>query len=76
MSNFVVLEALTRACSQNVNELKVAETQLEEWETKPGFYLTLLRVVSDHSLDTAARWMAAVTLKKGVDKYWRKTAPK
>lgn len=37
----VVLETLTKACSQNAETLKPAENQLQEWETQPGFYTIL-----------------------------------
>ena len=30
----------------------------------------------DRSLPVELRWMAIITLKQGVDKYWRKTANK
>lgn len=75
-AEILVLEALARASSQQVSELKIAEVQLAEWETKPGFYSILLRVITDHSLDPTVRWMAATTFKNGVDRYWRRMAPK
>ncbi|ELU06029.1 hypothetical protein CAPTEDRAFT_149791 [Capitella teleta] len=70
-----VLHTLTLACSQNSHELKPAEQQLKEWESRPGFYSILLSVVSDHSLMVNVRWLAVLYLKNGVDRYWRRHAP-
>ena len=37
----IVLEVLQQASSQNAAVLKPAEQKLQEWETQPGFYLTI-----------------------------------
>ena len=37
-----VLEALSRACSQDTNILKPAEQQLRDNEAQPGFYSAIL----------------------------------
>lgn len=39
---YSLLDALTKASSQNTELLKDAERQLKCWETQPGFYSTLL----------------------------------
>lgn len=39
---YALLDALTKASSQNTELLKDAERQLKCWETQPGFYSTLL----------------------------------
>lgn len=72
----VVLETLARAASQQVADLKVAESQLAEWETKPGFYSTLLRIIANHQVDHTVRFMAVLSFKNGVERYWRRMAPK
>lgn len=72
----VVLETLKRAASQNAEVLKPAEEKLKEWETEPGFYSILWKIISNHSIDTTVRWLAVLFFKNGVDRYWRKTAPK
>lgn len=35
----------------------------------------LQNVLSNHSIAVNVRWMAVLSIKNGVDKYWRKTAP-
>lgn len=56
--------------------LKPAEQQLKEWETQPGFYSILQAIFSNHSIDVNVRWLAVLYFKNGIDRYWRKTAPK
>ncbi|XP_035231827.1 importin-11-like, partial [Stegodyphus dumicola] len=70
----VVLDALTKASSQNAELLKIAERQLKSWETERGFYSTLLIIACDKSLDVNIRWLSVLCIKNGVDRYWRKTA--
>ena len=72
----LVYQALLAACSQNAELLKQAEEKLLEWEIEPGFYTTLVSIFSNHQVDVNVRWMAAVYLKNGVNKYWRKNAKK
>lgn len=71
---YMVYQALQWASSQDTTQIKQAEAKLAEWEIEPGFYTTLLRIFSDHSIDVSVRWMAAVYFKNGVNKYWRKNA--
>ncbi|XP_077291113.1 importin beta11 isoform X2 [Arctopsyche grandis] len=71
----VVLDTLHRASNQDVEILKPAASKLSEWETERGFYPVLLSIFSNHSIDSNVRWLAAVTFKNGVDRYWRKNAP-
>ena len=42
----LVLETLTKACSQSAEVLTPAEHQLHQWETQPGFY-NILSVSSE-----------------------------
>lgn len=70
-----VYEALFYACSQDAQLLKPAEQKLSEWETQPGFHLTLVKFFSDQAIDANVRWMASLYFKNGVLKYWRKNAP-
>lgn len=72
----VVLEVLNRATSQDTSVLKPAEQQLKEWETQPGFYSILQAIFSNHSIDVNVRWLAVLYFKNGIDRYWRRTAPK
>lgn len=71
----LVLETLRRATSQEAEVLKPAEQQLQQWETEPGFYSTLVEIFSEYSLEVNVRFLAVLYFKNGVDRYWRKTAP-
>lgn len=33
-------------------------------------------VLSDHSIDVNVRWLAVMCFKNGVDRYWRRNAPR
>ncbi|XP_055941149.1 importin-11-like [Argiope bruennichi] len=71
----VVLDALTKASSQNAELLKIAERQLKCWETERGFYSILLNIACDKNVDLNIRWLSVLCIKNGVDRYWRKNAP-
>lgn len=75
-AELLVLEALQYACSQNIELLKPAEQKLSEWETEPGYYTTLVKIFSDQAIDAKIRWMSSLLFKNGVERYWRKNAPK
>lgn len=66
-----VLDALTKASSQNTELLKDAERQLKCWETQPGFYSTLLNIATDRNLDVNIRWLSVLCTKNGVESHWR-----
>ncbi|XP_047739613.1 importin-11-like [Hyalella azteca] len=66
-----VAAVLRDAASQQPELLRPAEQQLQQWEKLPGFYLTLMQVYLNQSLDTNTRWMAVLCFKNGVDKFWR-----
>ncbi|XP_076047855.1 importin beta11 [Oratosquilla oratoria] len=72
----LVLEALRQATSQQAEVLKPAEQSLQGWEAEPGFYSTLVEIFSDHAIEVNVRWLAVLYFKNGVDRYWRKSAPK
>ncbi|CAG8476007.1 4188_t:CDS:10 [Ambispora gerdemannii] len=70
-----LLLILAQAASQQQPELlKSAEATLKEWETAPEFHYTLLDIVYDKTIEQSIRFLAAIYLKNGIDKYWRKTA--
>ncbi|KAJ3017014.1 Importin-11 [Thoreauomyces humboldtii] len=50
-----------------------ADNQLQQWEIQPGFHAMLQTVAADVNLDSKLRLLAVLTLKNGIDKYWRKT---
>lgn len=71
-----LLETLAMITSQDLNAIKSAEIKLKQWEKQPGYFSTLLKIISNHTIDSNVRWLAASVFKNGVDKYWRKTTEK
>lgn len=65
----VVLEQ-ANSSERNANQ-KLAENQLKEWEKQPGFHYLLQSVYNDLSLPLQTRWLAIISFKNGVEKYWR-----
>ncbi|KND02473.1 uncharacterized protein SPPG_09070 [Spizellomyces punctatus DAOM BR117] len=68
-----ICSVLTAAASPLSEVRKPADEQLKAWEIEPGFHSTLQAVAYDTSLDIRIRLLAIITLKNGIDKYWRKT---
>ncbi|KAI5844872.1 armadillo-type protein [Tricharina praecox] len=69
-----LLEALHAASSQSQELVQQASAQLKEWEKQAGYWTLLQDAFLDRSLPVELRWIAIITLKQGVDKYWRKTS--
>ncbi|CAL8143654.1 unnamed protein product [Orchesella dallaii] len=69
----VLYETLQRATSQNPEVLKGAEHKLASWENQNGFYTALLKIIANPSFDLNTRFLAAIHLKNGIEKHWRKT---
>ncbi|KAH8320394.1 hypothetical protein KR067_002081 [Drosophila pandora] len=77
----LVAETLQAATNPSHEIVQKAEAQLREWEQQPGFFPTIARLSmrrqSRSAVDAASdaevkvRWMAAVYLKNGVERYWR-----
>ncbi|ALC41173.1 Ranbp11 [Drosophila busckii] len=80
----LVAAALQGAANPDHEIVQTAEAQLREWESQPGFFPILARLSmkmpseADSVNATLAnadpvkiRWMAAVYLKNGVERYWR-----
>lgn len=75
----MVIRVLRAATDPDHKIVVEAEKQLSEWETQSGFFRTLAQVCVSATttgkvtpLDVNVRWMAAVYLKNGINKYWRK----
>lgn len=68
----LLLTALKNASSQNVELMKEAEKNLALFEKEPNFYTALVNVFLNRELDPAARYMAILTVKNGIEKSWRK----
>ena len=69
-----LFDTLTRASSSDPQQVKTSTQQLQNWEKQPGFYSSLQFVFIDTSLPFEIRYLCAIQLKNGIDKYWRKTA--
>lgn len=52
---------------------KLAEKQLREWQTQPGYHYTLQSIYLDLSNSLQIRWLSVIQFKNGVEKYWRST---
>ena len=66
--------ALTRASSTNQQQVQSGTLQLQNWERQPGFFSSLQTVFINNFLPVELRFLSAIQLKNGIDKYWRKTA--
>ena len=66
--------ALKQAASSNQQQIQAGAKQLSDWERQPGFYSSLQSVFINASLPFEARYLAAIQIKNGIDRYWRKTA--
>ena len=65
---------LARASSTNQQQVQSGTQQLQNWERQPGFFSSLQTVFINASLPVEIRFLSAIQLKNGIDKYWRKTA--
>ncbi|KAK6340144.1 hypothetical protein TWF730_001914 [Orbilia blumenaviensis] len=69
-----LLEVLRAASSSDQSILQLASKQLHAWETIPGYWSLLQDAFLDQNLERNVRWLSIITLKYGVDRFWRKTA--
>ncbi|KAK6522888.1 hypothetical protein TWF281_002316 [Arthrobotrys megalospora] len=69
-----LLQVLQAAASNDHAILQLASKQLQSWETTTGYWSLLQDAYLDQSLERNVRWMSIITLKYGVDRFWRKTA--
>ncbi|KAF3215372.1 hypothetical protein TWF191_009350 [Orbilia oligospora] len=69
-----LLQVLQAAASNDQSILQLASKQLQSWETTPGYWSLLQDAYLDQSLEKNVRWMSIITLKYGVDRFWRKAA--
>ncbi|KAH8285350.1 hypothetical protein KR054_008024 [Drosophila jambulina] len=78
----LVAQTLQAATNPSHEIVQKAEAQLREWEQQPGFFPTIARLSmrrsscssgadSTQDSEVKVRWMAAVYLKNGVERYWR-----
>ncbi|KAJ2787967.1 hypothetical protein GGI15_000306 [Coemansia interrupta] len=69
-----VLSILEHAASQDPRQVALAEELLRDWEIKPMFHATVFDIFADRSLPMGVRWLAIISFKNNIDKYWKKTA--
>lgn len=74
LNSQTLLNTLTRATSTDQQQVQTGTQQLQNWEKQPGFYSSIQSVFIDKSLPLEVRYLSAIQLKNGIDKYWRKTA--
>ncbi|KAL8831886.1 MAG: hypothetical protein Q9191_000599 [Dirinaria sp. TL-2023a] len=74
LNNQNLFRVLTNAASFNQQQVKTGAQQLQNWEKQPGFYSSLQTIFIDTSLPVEVRYLSAIQLKNGIDKYWRKTS--
>ena len=65
---------LVQASSSDQQQVKTGTQQLSNWEKLPGFYSSLQSTFIDGLLPVEVRYLCAIQIKNGIDKYWRKTA--
>ncbi|KAA8636307.1 hypothetical protein SMACR_04965 [Sordaria macrospora] len=62
------------ALSTDHAQRQSAGQQLQSWESRPDYYVSLQTVFLDKSINNSVRFLAVILLKNGIDKYWRHTA--
>lgn len=72
-----VFQALAHALSPDPTHRQHSLDLLQRWATMPGYYSFLVGVFTQREgVPREIRLQAAVQFKNGLDKYWRKGAPK
>ncbi|KAL9093045.1 MAG: hypothetical protein Q9165_004183, partial [Trypethelium subeluteriae] len=74
LAESLLLHALKSAASNDVYQLQTGTKQLQQWETRQGYYPHLQSIFLDKHLPLEIRYLAVIQLKNGIDKYWRKAA--
>jgi hypothetical protein len=70
----IFLQVLKGAASSDPQRIRTSTTQLEEWQTRTGYFILLQSAFADRTLPFEVRYLASIQLKNGVDKFWRKHA--
>jgi hypothetical protein len=71
----ILQNALSKATSSDPTLISEGTGELSALERKPGFFTILQTFLINTSVPFEVRYLAAIQLKNGVDKYWRKTSP-
>ena len=74
LSPHALYNALTNASSSNQQQITDGAKQLSSWEKTSGYYSNLQTIFIDTTLPFEVRYLSAIQIKHGIDRYWRKTA--
>lgn len=74
LTDQTLFNTLVWASSSSQQQIQTGTSQLQNWERHPEFYQRLQDQFLNLSLPFEVRYLAAIQLKNGIDKYWRKTA--
>ena len=70
----LLFQVVSAAASSDQQQVRNGTEQLQGLEKIGGYYSSLQTIFIDTSLPVEVRYMCAIQLKNGIDKYWRKTA--
>ncbi|KAI0473663.1 putative importin 11 [Xylariaceae sp. FL0804] len=71
LSEVELCRTLQSASSYDNSKRQAAGQQLSSWESHSDYYPALQAVFLDRNLPREIRLLAIITLKNGIDKYWR-----
>ena len=74
LSQTLLVKILHSAASRDAVQIKSGTSQLQNWETRSGYYSMLQSIGLASELPLEVRMLSMIQLKNGIDKYWRKTA--
>ena len=69
-----IQQALRDASQSDQIKIQAATRQLQEWETQTQYFSHLMAVFVSFNSPIEVRQLAAIQLKNGIAKYWRKSA--
>ena len=71
-----LVQVLAAGTSDNPQSVRQAEKELEAWQGVSGYHAALQDVYLNEDLPYNVRYLAILTLKNGVNRYWRKSSPR
>ena len=74
LTDETLFNTLLWASSSSQQRVRVGTAQLQNWADNPDFYQRLQDQFVNQSVPLEVRYLAAIQLKNGIDKHWRKTA--
>lgn len=70
----LLFQVVSAGASSDQQQVRNGTQQLQSWERTGGYYSSLQTIFIDTSLPVEVRYLCAIQMKNGIDKYWRKTA--